>query len=59
MEPMERRDKRANRYLFETRELAVRMVLANEGGHADRAAAIRAITPNIGCSRESLRRWVI
>ena len=58
MEPMER-DNRANRYLPETRERAVRMVLANEGGHADRAAAIRAIAPKIGCSRESLRRWVI
>ena len=58
MEPMER-DRRANRYLPETRERAVRMVLANEGGHADRAAAIRAIAPKIGCSRESLRRWVI
>ena len=58
MEPMEK-DTRANRYLPETRERAVRMVLANEGGHADRAAAIRAIAPKIGCSRESLRRWVI
>ena len=53
------KDTRANRYLPETRERAVRMVLANEGGHADRAAAIRAIAPKIGCSRESLRRWVI
>jgi transposase-like protein len=58
MEPMEK-DTRANRYLPETRERAVRMVLANEGGHADRAAAIRAIAPKSGCSRESLRRWVI
>ena len=53
------KDTRANRYLPETRERAVRMVLANEGDHADRAAAIRAIAPKIGCSRESLRRWVI
>ncbi len=53
------KDTRANRYLPEIRERAVRMVLANEGGHADRAAAIRAIAPKIGCSRESLRRWVI
>jgi transposase-like protein len=58
MEPVER-DRRANRYLPETRERAVWMVLANGGGHADRAAAIRAIAPKIGCSRESLRRWVI
>ena len=53
------RDNRANRYLPETRERAVRMVLANEGDHADRATAIRAIASKIGCSRESLRRWVI
>lgn len=53
------RDNRANRYSPETRERAVRIVLANEGGHADLAAAIRAIAPKIGCSRESLRRWVI
>ena len=53
MEPMEK-DTRANRYLPETRERAVRMVLANEGGHADRAAAIRAIAPKIGGSRETL-----
>jgi len=53
------RDNRANRYLPETRERAVRMVLANEGGHSDRAAAIRAIAAKFGCSRESLRRWVI
>jgi len=42
----------------ETRERAVRMVLENEGGYRDRSAAIRAISPKIGFSRESLRRWV-
>jgi transposase-like protein len=53
------RDNRANRYSPETRDRAVRMVLANEGDHTDRSAAIRAIAPKIGCSRESLRRWMI
>ena len=53
------RDSRANRYSPETRERAVRMVLENEGHHTDRSAAIRAIAPKIGCSRESLRRWVL
>jgi len=57
MEPMER-DNRANRYSPETRERAVRMVLENQGNYEDRSAAIRAIAPKIGCSRESLRRWV-
>lgn len=34
------------------------MVLENESNYSDRSAAIRAIAPKIGCSRESLRRWV-
>jgi len=34
------------------------MVLENQGNYEDRSAAIRAIAPKIGCSRESLRRWV-
>jgi transposase-like protein len=34
------------------------MVLENERNYSDRSAAIRAIAPKIGCSRESLRRWV-
>ncbi len=53
------RDNRANRYTPETRERAVRMVFENLGSYPDRAAAIRAIAPKIGCSRESLRRWVV
>ncbi len=52
------RDNRANRYSPETRERAVRMVLENQGDYEDRSAAIRAIAPKIGCSREFLRRWV-
>ncbi|SDM04534.1 hypothetical protein SAMN04488026_11542 [Aliiruegeria lutimaris] len=34
------------------------MVLDDAGRHQDRSAAIRAIALKIGCSRESLRRWV-
>ena len=52
------RDNRANRYTPETRERAVRMVFDNLGNYPDRSTAIRAIAPKIGCSRESLRRWV-
>ena len=51
------RDNGANRYSPQTRERAVRMVLENLGNHKDRSAAIRAIAPKIGRSRESLRRW--
>ena len=53
------RDKRANRYSPETRKRAVRMVIDNAGAYPDRSSAIRAIAPKIGCSRESLRRWVV
>src|SRR6056297_1815113 len=42
----------------EIRECAVQMVLENEGSYRDRSAAIRAISPKIGFSRQSLRRWV-
>lgn len=52
------RDNRANRYTPETREPAVWMVLENESNDSGQSAPIRAITPKIGCSRESLRRWV-
>lgn len=52
------RDNRANRYTPETRDRAVRMVFDNLGSYPDRATAIRAIAPKVGCSRESLRRWV-
>jgi transposase-like protein len=52
------KDNRANRYSPETQARAVRMVFDNQGNYANQAAAIKAIAPKIGCSRDTLRRWV-
>lgn len=46
------------RYSQETRERAVRLVLDSEGQHESQWGAIRAIAPKIGCTEETLRRWV-
>jgi len=37
---------------------AVRMIIEHEHEHANQSAAIMAIAPKIGCSRDTLRRWV-
>ncbi len=42
----------------EVRERAVRMVRDQTGEHASQWAAIAAIAPKLGCSTETLRRWV-
>lgn len=52
------RDKRANRYSPETRARAVRIVHDNQSNYESQSAAIKAITPKIGCGRDTLRRWV-
>jgi transposase-like protein len=48
----------AKRYSREVRERAVRMVLEHAGDHESQWAAIRSISEKIGCTAESLRRWV-
>lgn len=49
---------RSNRYSPEVRERAVRMVLENERAHDSQWSAIVSIASKIGCSPETLRKWV-
>ena len=46
------------RYSPEVREWAVRMVFEHEHEHASQWAAIRSISEKIGCTSETLRKWV-
>jgi transposase len=43
---------------MEVRDRAVRMVLEQQGQHATQWAAICSIAGKIGCSGETLRKWV-
>ena len=46
------------RYSPEVRERAVRMVLENEREHPSQWSAIVSISEKIGCTSETLRKWV-
>ena len=46
------------RYAPEIRERAVRMVLEHAGDHASQGEAIGSIAAKIGCTAETLRKWV-
>ena len=50
--------KKRNRYSPEVRERAVRMVREHESEYDSQWAAIRSIAEKIGCTAETLRKWV-
>jgi len=50
--------KPSNRFSPEVRPRAVRMVLEHGGDHASQWAAIGSIAAKIGCTAETLRKWV-
>ena len=49
---------RSNRYPSEVRERAVRLVREAQPEHNSQWAAIQSIAAKIGCTHETLRRWV-
>lgn len=49
---------RSKRYSPEVRERAVRMVLENEREYDSQWATIVSIASKIGCTPETLRKWV-
>jgi transposase len=50
--------KRSNKYSPEVRDRAVRMVFEHEHEHTSQWAAIESIAQKIGCTAETLRKWV-
>ncbi len=47
-----------HRFSPEVRERAVRLVLEQAKEHPSQWAAITAVAPKLGCTKETLRRWV-
>ena len=49
---------KSTRFSPEVRERAVRMVFEHQGEHDSQWAAIGSIAAKIGCTAETLRKWV-
>lgn len=49
---------KATRYSPEVRERAVRMVFDHQGEYESQWAAIGSIAAKVGCTPETLRKWV-
>ena len=49
---------RSSRYSPEFRERAVRMLFEQQGEHRSQWAAMNAISSKVGCTAETLRKWV-
>jgi transposase-like protein len=52
------KQKTSQRFSPEVRDRAVRMVVEHRSEHASQWAAIVSIAAKIGCTAETLRRWV-
>jgi transposase-like protein len=50
--------KQTGQYPAEVRDRAVRLVLEHQGEHSSQWEAIVSIAAKIGCTAETLRRWV-
>lgn len=48
----------SNRYSPEIRERAVRLVSEAQKDHQSQWAAIQSVSEKIGCTRETLWRWI-
>jgi transposase len=49
---------RRSKYPAEVRERAVRLVFEQQPDHESQWAAITSIAPKMGCTPETLRKWV-